>query len=73
MGKCWALYLHALKVVMMSDFDSKGSGKHLKEEGEMTVLGNETHPPFFKLRRDWIRGVGEFLPDFESGSFPGRC
>lgn len=41
--------LHVFKVVMMSDFDSKGSGKHLKEEGEMTILGHETHlpPPFF--------------------------
>ena len=57
MGECWALHLYALKVVMMSDFDSKGSGKRLKEEGEMTILGSETHlptPPFFKKIKTYL-------------------
>lgn len=37
----------------------------------MTSLGIETILPLFKkLRRAWIRHIGDFLPDFESGSSP---
>lgn len=53
-----------------------GTQSHVKnltdlKEGEMTSLGMETTLPLFKiLSHAWIRGVGDFLPDFESGSSP---